>query len=56
MDYRVFLFILLGLLAWVRAQQIIKRCKNDPDTSGRPIWRHDSGGLIGYAAGGAFLA
>ena len=51
-----FLFILLGLLAWVRAQQIIKRCKNDSDTK----WAADLAAmiqvsLIGYAAGGAFL-
>jgi probable O-glycosylation ligase (exosortase A-associated) len=50
------LFMLLGLLAWIRAQQIIKRCKNDPDRK----WASDLAAmiqvsLIGYAAGGAFL-
>jgi putative inorganic carbon (HCO3(-)) transporter len=50
------LFILLGLLAWIRAQQIIKRCKNDPDKK----WAADLAAmiqvsLVGYAAGGAFL-
>jgi probable O-glycosylation ligase (exosortase A-associated) len=50
------LFMLLGLLAWIRAQQIIKRCKNNPDKK----WASDLAAmiqvsLIGYAAGGAFL-
>ena len=50
------LFMLLGLLAWLRAQQIIKRCKNDPDTK----WASDLASmiqvsLIGYATAGAFL-
>ena len=50
------LFMLLGLLAWIRAQQIIKRCKKDPDRK----WAADLASmiqvsLIGYAAGGAFL-
>ena len=50
------LFMLLGLLAWIRAQQIIKRCKKDPDNK----WASDLASmiqvsLIGYAAGGAFL-
>lgn len=50
------LFILLGLLAWIRAQQIIKRCKHDPDKK----WAADLAAmiqvsLIGYAAGGTFL-
>ena len=50
------LFMLLGLMAWVRAQQIIKRCKKDPDKK----WASDLAAmtqvsLIGYAAGGAFL-
>ncbi|MDP2264955.1 MAG: putative O-glycosylation ligase, exosortase A system-associated [Thiobacillus sp.] len=50
------LFMLLGLLAWIRAQQIIKRCKNDPENK----WAADLAAmiqvsLIGYAAGGAFL-
>jgi probable O-glycosylation ligase (exosortase A-associated) len=50
------LFLLLGLLAWIRAQQIIKRCKYDPDRK----WAADLAAmiqvsLVGYAAGGAFL-
>jgi probable O-glycosylation ligase (exosortase A-associated) len=50
------LFMLLGLLAWLRAQQIIKRCKKDPEKK----WAADLAAmiqvcLIGYAAGGAFL-
>lgn len=50
------LFMLLGLLAWIRAQQIIKRCKNDPDRK----WAADLAAmiqvsLIGYATAGAFL-
>ena len=50
------LFMLLGLLAWIRAQQIINRCKKDPDRK----WAADLAAmiqvsLIGYAAGGAFL-
>jgi probable O-glycosylation ligase (exosortase A-associated) len=50
------LFMLLGLLAWIRAQQIIRRCKSDPDKK----WAADLAAmiqvsLVGYAAGGAFL-
>lgn len=50
------LFMLLGLMAWIRAQQIIKRCKNEPDRK----WASDLASmiqvsLIGYATGGAFL-
>jgi probable O-glycosylation ligase (exosortase A-associated) len=50
------LFMLLGLLTWIRAQQIIKRCKNDPANK----WAADLAAmiqvsLVGYAAGGAFL-
>ena len=50
------LFVLLGLMAWIRAQQIIARCKNDPDRK----WASDLAAmiqvsLVGYAAGGAFL-
>ena len=50
------LFMLLGLMAWVRAQQTIKRCKEDPDMK----WAADLSAmlqvsLLGYAAGGAFL-
>lgn len=50
------LFMLLGLLAWIRARQIIRRCRKDPDRK----WAADLAAmiqvsLIGYAAGGAFL-
>ena len=50
------LFMLLGLLAWIRAQQVINRCKKDPENK----WASDLASmiqvsLIGYAAGGAFL-
>ena len=50
------LFMLLGVLAWIRAQQIIKRCKHDPDRK----WAADLAAmiqvsLIGYATAGAFL-
>jgi probable O-glycosylation ligase (exosortase A-associated) len=50
------LFMLLGLMAWIRARQVIKRCKNDPENK----WASDLAAmsqvsLVGYAAGGAFL-
>lgn len=50
------LFMLLGLMAWIRAQQVIKHCKKDMDKK----WAADLAAmiqvsLIGYAAGGAFL-
>lgn len=50
------LFVLLALFAWLRANQVIRECKNDP---GRK-WAADLAAmiqvsLIGYAAGGAFL-
>ena len=50
------LFMLLGVLAWIRAQQVINRCKKDPGNK----WASDLASmiqvsLIGYAAGGAFL-
>jgi probable O-glycosylation ligase (exosortase A-associated) len=50
------IFMLLGLLAWIRARQVIKRCKKEPDKK----WAADLAAmiqvsLIGYAAGGAFL-
>jgi probable O-glycosylation ligase (exosortase A-associated) len=50
------LFMLLGLMAWLRARQIIKRCRKDPDKK----WASDLASmtqvsLVGYAAGGAFL-
>ncbi len=50
------LFMLLGLMAWIRAQQIIKYCKKEMDKK----WAADLAAmiqvsLVGYAAGGAFL-
>jgi probable O-glycosylation ligase (exosortase A-associated) len=50
------LFMLLGLMTWIRAQQIIKRCRKDLDKK----WASDLAAMIqvsfvGYAAGGAFL-
>ncbi len=50
------LFILLGIFAWLRAQKVIRICKNDPDRK----WASDLAAmiqvsLIGYATGGAFL-
>lgn len=50
------LFLLLGLLAWIRAQQVVNRCKRDIDKK----WAADLAAmiqvsLVGYAAGGAFL-
>jgi probable O-glycosylation ligase (exosortase A-associated) len=50
------LFMLLGLLAWLRANQVIRRCKKDPEKK----WASDLASmiqvsLVGYAAGGAFL-
>ncbi len=50
------LFMLLWLFTWLRARQVIRRCKNDPERK----WAADLAAmiqvsLIGYAAGGAFL-
>lgn len=50
------LFMLLGVMTWLRAQQVIKRCKLDPEKK----WASDMAAmlqvsLLGYAAGGAFL-
>lgn len=50
------LFLLMGLLTWLRAQQVIKRCKNNPENK----WASDLAAMIqvsltGYATGGAFL-
>jgi probable O-glycosylation ligase (exosortase A-associated) len=50
------LFLLLGMLVWIRGRQIIKRCQHDPDKK----WAADLAAmvqvsLIGYATGGAFL-
>ena len=50
------LFILIGIFLWIRAQQVIKRCKKDPAHK----WAADLAAmiqvsLVGYATGGAFL-
>ena len=50
------IFMTLWLFAWLRARQIIRACKKDPERK----WAADLAGmiqvsLIGYAAGGAFL-
>ncbi|MBI1284112.1 MAG: putative O-glycosylation ligase, exosortase A system-associated [Thiobacillus sp.] len=50
------LFVLIGLLGWRRAQQVIKRCGRDPEKK----WASDLAAmiqvsLVGYAVGGAFL-
>ena len=50
------MFMMLGVFTWLRARQVIRRCKNDPDKK----WAADLAAmiqvsLIGYAAGGAFL-
>lgn len=50
------LFMLLGLFAWLRARQVIRACRKDPERK----WAADLAAmiqvsLIGYAAGGAFL-
>jgi probable O-glycosylation ligase (exosortase A-associated) len=50
------MFILLAVFAWQRANQIIARCKNDPEQK----WAADLASmtqvsLVGYGAGGAFL-
>jgi probable O-glycosylation ligase (exosortase A-associated) len=50
------MFILLALFSWLRANQVIRTCKNDPERK----WAADLAAmiqvsLIGYGAGGAFL-
>ena len=50
------IFILLALFVWLRANQVIRACKNDPERK----WAADLAAmiqvsLIGYGAGGAFL-
>jgi probable O-glycosylation ligase (exosortase A-associated) len=50
------MFILLAVFAWLRASQVIRECKNDPERK----WAADLAAmiqvsLIGYGAGGAFL-
>ncbi|HMM46966.1 MAG TPA: putative O-glycosylation ligase, exosortase A system-associated [Thiobacillaceae bacterium] len=50
------MFLLLGIFAWLRANQVIRECKNDPQRK----WAADLAAmiqvsLVGYGAGGAFL-
>ncbi|HWR76837.1 MAG TPA: putative O-glycosylation ligase, exosortase A system-associated [Thiobacillus sp.] len=50
------IFVLLALFTWMRANQIIRVCKKDPDRK----WAADLAAmiqvsLVGYGAGGAFL-
>jgi probable O-glycosylation ligase (exosortase A-associated) len=50
------MFILLAVFAWLRANQVIRECKNDPERK----WAADLAAmiqvsLVGYGAGGAFL-
>ena len=50
------IFILLAVFTWLRANQVIRQCKNDPDRK----WAADLAAmiqvsLVGYGAGGAFL-
>jgi probable O-glycosylation ligase (exosortase A-associated) len=50
------MFLLLAVFAWLRANQVIRVCKNDPEKK----WAADLAAmiqvsLIGYGAGGAFL-
>lgn len=51
-----FMFLLLALFAWLRANQLIRVCRNDPDRK----WAADLAAmiqvsLVGYGVGGAFL-
>jgi len=50
------MFVLLAVLTWLRANQVIRECKNDPQRK----WAADLAAmiqvsLVGYGAGGAFL-
>jgi putative inorganic carbon (hco3(-)) transporter len=50
------LFVLLASFTWLRANQVIRECKNDPERK----WAADLAAmiqvsLVGYGAGGAFL-
>jgi probable O-glycosylation ligase (exosortase A-associated) len=50
------MFILLAVFAWLRANQVIRECKRDPERK----WAADLAGmiqvsLVAYGAGGAFL-
>ena len=50
------IFLMLALFTWLRANQVIRECKNDPERK----WAADLAAmiqvsLVGYGAGGAFL-
>lgn len=50
------MFLLLAVFTWLRANQVIRECKNDPERK----WAADLAAmiqvsLVGYAAGGVFL-
>jgi probable O-glycosylation ligase (exosortase A-associated) len=50
------IFVMLAVFTWLRANQVIRRCKNDPERK----WAADLAAmiqvsLVGYGAGGAFL-
>ncbi|MFN3750064.1 MAG: putative O-glycosylation ligase, exosortase A system-associated [Thiobacillus sp.] len=50
------MFLLLALFTWMRANQVIRECRNDPQRK----WAADLAAmiqvsLVGYGAGGAFL-
>jgi len=50
------MFLLLAVFTWLRANQVIRECKNDPERK----WAADLAAmiqvsLVGYGAGGAFL-
>jgi probable O-glycosylation ligase (exosortase A-associated) len=50
------MFILLAVFAWLRANQVIRQCKNDPERK----WAADLASmiqvsLVGYGTGGVFL-
>jgi len=50
------MFVLLAVFAWLRANQVIRECKRDPERK----WAADLAGmiqvsLVAYGAGGAFL-
>lgn len=50
------MFFLLAVFTWLRANQVIRECKNDPERK----WAADLAAmiqvsLVGYGAGGAFL-
>lgn len=52
----LFLFVLIGLLAWRTGSKVIRECKKDPDRK----WAVDLAAMIqvsmvGFATGGAFL-